>query len=202
MANNRLAILDAAIAAIARRGIRGLRVEEVAERAGVAVSLLYYHFKSRDGLIGAALERSLELLRSRDLQAAEALNGYERAEQLLLADLEPDLVQESSIVWGEALASAVFEPSLREQLGQAYDAWTELIVERIRDGQQDSSIDGRVDPETCAELITAAVDGISNRWNAGLLDLGRARELLIVATHQLLKLQPADIGRGLVVERT
>jgi AcrR family transcriptional regulator len=47
-------IRAAAARTIARRGIRGLRVEEVAAPAGVATSLLYYHFRSRSGLVNAA----------------------------------------------------------------------------------------------------------------------------------------------------
>ena len=40
MAARKTAILDAAIAVIARRGVRGLRVEEVAADAGVDISLV------------------------------------------------------------------------------------------------------------------------------------------------------------------
>ena len=48
-------ILDAAIAVIARRGVRRMRVQEVATTAGVSVALVYHYFGSREGLLTAAL---------------------------------------------------------------------------------------------------------------------------------------------------
>ena len=45
---------------IARRGVRGLRVEQVAAEAGVAVSLIYYYFDNRNGLVRATLEHANE----------------------------------------------------------------------------------------------------------------------------------------------
>jgi len=49
--DRRRLILDSAIGVIARTGVRGLRVEAVAAEAGVAVSLIYYYFGSRKGLV-------------------------------------------------------------------------------------------------------------------------------------------------------
>ncbi len=55
MTSRREAILQASATAIAQRGVRGLRVSDVAEVAGVSPGLLYYHFKDRGGLLAAAL---------------------------------------------------------------------------------------------------------------------------------------------------
>jgi hypothetical protein len=70
------------------------------------------------------------------------------------------------------LASAVFEPSLREQLQAANDTWTGLVAERIA-----AAHDG-VDPREAAERLTALIDGLSARWLAGLITRERACELL------------------------
>src|SRR3954451_21926646 len=56
--DSRQRILDATARAIADRGVRGLRIEDVASEAGVSAALLYYHFKSRSGLVKAALEHA------------------------------------------------------------------------------------------------------------------------------------------------
>ncbi|SKW13398.1 Putative transcriptional regulator, TetR family [Mycobacteroides abscessus subsp. massiliense] len=55
MTSRQDAILQASAAAIAENGVRGLRVSDVAQVAGVSSGLLYYHFKDRDGLLAAAL---------------------------------------------------------------------------------------------------------------------------------------------------
>jgi AcrR family transcriptional regulator len=50
-------LLDTAYELFSRRGIRGVGIEEVIERAGVAKATLYRHFPSKDDLVLAFLER-------------------------------------------------------------------------------------------------------------------------------------------------
>jgi len=50
------AILKAAVAEYAERGRDGVRIEQVAVRAGVNKSLIYRHFENRDKLFEAALQ--------------------------------------------------------------------------------------------------------------------------------------------------
>ena len=49
-------ILDASYELFSQRGIRGVGVNEVIERAGVATATLYRHFPSKDRLVLAFLE--------------------------------------------------------------------------------------------------------------------------------------------------
>ena len=186
MADRKTAILDAAIAVIARNGVRGLRVEDVAETAGVAVSLLYYHFGTRSGLVRAALDHANE--RASHCARVEESCGYGRVRRMLLSEFD-DLphVRETSVVWGEVLASAVFDAELRDQLRPANEAWVALVARRIGDGQSDGSVRADCDRWACAECLTSLVDGLSARWFAGLLDRDRACELLDRAITRTLR---------------
>jgi AcrR family transcriptional regulator len=175
--DRRSAILDAAIAVIARRGVRGLRVEEVAAEAGVATSLLYYYFANRNGLVRATLDHANERA---ERSVHEDATGRAAVERSLLAELE-DGARATSVVWGEVLASAVFEPDLRDQLNEATGAWNELIATAIRAGVADGSIPGAVEPQAAAERLTALVEGLSARWLAGITTRERARQLLAAA---------------------
>ena len=49
------AILNATLALIAERGVDGLRVDDVAERAGVGKAAIYRRYRSRDELLVAAV---------------------------------------------------------------------------------------------------------------------------------------------------
>jgi AcrR family transcriptional regulator len=180
-ADRRGAILDAAIAVIARRGVRGLRVEQVAAEAGVAVSLIYYYFDNRNGLVRATLEHANERAAS-SARGSDGGSGRDKVAGSLLAELDGgDHVRDTSVVWGEVLASAVFEPDLRDQLREASGRWSELVAATIAEGVADGSIPGGVDAQATAERLTALVDGLSARWLAGLLPRERARELLDAA---------------------
>jgi TetR/AcrR family transcriptional regulator len=52
----RARILDAATREFSANGLAGARTERIAEAAGVNKALLYYYFRSKDALYGAALE--------------------------------------------------------------------------------------------------------------------------------------------------
>ncbi|EXU91813.1 helix-turn-helix domain-containing protein [Streptomyces noursei] len=182
MSDRRTAIMEAAARVIARRGVRGLRVEELAAEAGVSTALIYYHFKDRAGILRRTLEfindRAAAYTTERDPDAAP-LDPRQELEQALLLELQDDeAVRENSIAWGELRASAIFEPHLREDLAKATLIWVQEVADLL----------GRVRPmataaglAVAAERLTAVVEGLSMRWLSGILPLGHARELVVDA---------------------
>jgi TetR/AcrR family transcriptional regulator len=60
---SRAAILQAAIREFAREGVAGARTDAIAKAARVNKALLYYYFRDKDALYGAALE---QVFRERD----------------------------------------------------------------------------------------------------------------------------------------
>jgi AcrR family transcriptional regulator len=77
-------ILDTAYELFSRRGVRGVGVDEVIERAGVAKATLYRHFPSKDELVLAFLEQR-ERRWTLDWVEAEAKRGGSAPEEQLLA---------------------------------------------------------------------------------------------------------------------
>lgn len=176
MASDRqVLIMEAAVRVIARSGVRGLRVEQLAAEAGVSTALIYYHFKDRSGLI----RRTLEFVSDRavaytDEAIARADDARGELEQMLLTELQDTPgVRENSTAWGELRASAVFESDdLRDALARSTRSWVNDVAEAIRAVRPDANA------EDAAERLTALVEGLSERWLSGSLGLERARELL------------------------
>ncbi|MGW4490168.1 TetR/AcrR family transcriptional regulator [Amycolatopsis sp. NPDC004368] len=75
-------ILDAAAELFYLHGLRGVGVEQVIERSGVAKSTLYVHFRTKEDLVAAYLRRTDESWRARLRAAAEAA-GPAAADQLV-----------------------------------------------------------------------------------------------------------------------
>ncbi|MBL6457637.1 TetR family transcriptional regulator [Belnapia sp. T6] len=75
------ALLAAATAEFAEKGLAGARVDEIARRAGVNKQLVYHHFGNKEALYRAALE-----------QVYSGIRAEERA--LHLADLPPEAALE------------------------------------------------------------------------------------------------------------
>ena len=77
-------ILDTAYELFSQRGIRGVGVDEVIERAGVAKATLYRHFPSKDELVLAFLDLR-EQRWTKDLIEAGAIRRGSNPEERLLA---------------------------------------------------------------------------------------------------------------------
>ncbi|QNS08405.1 TetR/AcrR family transcriptional regulator [Streptomyces xanthii] len=115
--DRRRAILEGAARVIARRGVRGLRMDELATEAKVSTALIYYHFKDRAGTLRHTLEfisERAERYTSVEGDALAPQDAQQKLEQTLLLEFQdaPE-VRENSTVWGELRASAIFEPELR-----------------------------------------------------------------------------------------
>ncbi|MFE1764088.1 TetR/AcrR family transcriptional regulator [Streptomyces angustmyceticus] len=182
-------ILEAAARLIARRGVRGLRVEEVSAEAGVSTALIYYHFKDRTGL----LRRTLEFINRRAVRYTDAAfdasdDPRTQLTEILLRELQdaPD-VRENSAAWGELRATAVFDPDLRELLATATGEWNDDLAGLIhRAREADPALSG-VDAQAAAERLTALVEGVSERWLSGTTSLQRAHELIRGAVEAELR---------------
>ncbi|MCB8901582.1 MULTISPECIES: TetR/AcrR family transcriptional regulator [unclassified Streptomyces] len=179
MSSRSTQILEAAARVIARRGVRGLRVEELAAEAGVSTGLIYYHFKDRTGILRHTLEfindRAERYTTQRD-PAEEPLSAREELDEVLLLELQdtPE-VRENSSAWGELRASAVFDPVLREDLARATLIWVQEVAALL----------GQVQPmapaatlAAAAERLTALLEGLSMRWLSGGIAIDHARTLL------------------------
>lgn len=73
--------VDVAIDLLAREGIAGLRVEVLAKRCGVTKGSFYWHFKDRQALLDAVLERWREG-RIRDIEKTTSVQPGQEREQL------------------------------------------------------------------------------------------------------------------------
>ncbi|MFE2992219.1 TetR/AcrR family transcriptional regulator [Streptomyces sp. NPDC059262] len=179
MASRSTQILEAAARVIARRGVRGLRVEELAEEAGVSTALIYYHFKDRTGILRKTLEFISDRAESYTAQVdpdAEPLSPREELDQRLLLELQDTTeVRENSSAWGELRASAVFDEVLREDLARATLVWVQDVA-ALLGGVQPMAPAAAL--AAAAERLTALLEGLSMRWLSGTLRIAHARTLM------------------------
>jgi AcrR family transcriptional regulator len=76
-------ILDSAYELFSRRGIRAVGIDEVIERAAVAKATLYRHFKSKDELVLAFLDRREQIWTKERVEAQARQRGATPEERLL-----------------------------------------------------------------------------------------------------------------------
>ncbi len=78
-------ILDAAEARLVAVGPGGLRLQDIAEAAGVSHPTVLHHFGSREGLVRAVVERALHQINAELVEAITASRGDEERLQVMLA---------------------------------------------------------------------------------------------------------------------
>ncbi|MEV7445408.1 TetR/AcrR family transcriptional regulator [Streptomyces sp. NPDC091204] len=181
MTDRRRAILTSAARVIARSGVRGLRVADLAAEAGVSTALIYYHFKDRPGILRHALafigDRADRYTATGEGRvAARPSDPRQLLEQTLLLEFQ-DLpeVRENSTAWGELRAHSVFDPELREELATAGAAWVAEVAGHLAELRPAAPADAVT---AAAERLTALLEGLSVRWLSGLLPVEHARGLL------------------------
>lgn len=117
-------ILAAAEEEFAKHGLLGARTEQISAQTGVAKSMIYYYFKSKEGLYQAVLERcATQLVKISQQLDIEALPPEQALEQFLRAFL--DLVAQKP-----HLPLLMLHESIQNQ-GQYYKRTGSLAIDSV-----------------------------------------------------------------------
>jgi AcrR family transcriptional regulator len=183
-------ILTAATTCIARNGVRGLRVNDVAKEAGVSSGLLYYHFTDRAGLLAATLDHINKQVGKDDTPASPAVaDGDRQLRHLLLDEIKDDAeVRRNSVAWNELRACSVFEQDLSEPLSRTTAEWNRDIARALAAAGHGANEE---EAAATAEILTCLVEGVSGRWLSGVVSTERARALVAAALDSLTRGRPA-----------
>jgi AcrR family transcriptional regulator len=171
--DTRTLILEAARSRLLADGHAGLSTRKVAEKAGVPVSQLHYHFGSKQGLILALFEeenrRRLDRQRSMYAQALPLWQRYEQACDFLEDDLDSGYVR----VLQEMIAAGWSNAELGAAVRELLSGWVALLAEVAREAERRHGPLGPFTAEEVATLVASAFFG-----SEALLLLGFDREVL------------------------
>jgi AcrR family transcriptional regulator len=161
-------ILRAARTAIAEDGYAGTTTRAVAERAGVRLSLVHYHFGGKQQLLRALLEHENERLleRQRALYAGpESLaEKWLRACDYLVEDLRSGYVR---VLW-ELWAIGLAEPDLAAHWREAITSWLGLLEGVTVDWAAEQDLELPMSPRAVTALVASAFLGAEALILAGI----------------------------------
>lgn len=157
MADRRTVIADAAIATLAREGMRGFTHRAVDRTAGLPEGSTSYYFRTREALMSAALARMAELDRL-DIGDVPALAGtvdLETLTELAAAVVRRWLAggRERTLARYELTLESTRRPELREAL-VAHGSAFRLVAE------QTVAAAGASEPERRGRALVAYLDGL------------------------------------------
>jgi AcrR family transcriptional regulator len=192
-------IAQAALELIASQGLRRLNVAAVARRVGLVPSGIYRHFRSKDEILDAVLERVRQRLME-NVQAAreEHADPLECLHDVLLRHIR--FIRE-----GRAIPRIIFSddfhggrPELKEKVFSIFGQYSGQLADIVRRGQEQGMMRADIDPATVAMMVFGIVLPAGILWHLteGGFDVtrhaARAWEMLLSA------IVPTGIARDFV----
>jgi AcrR family transcriptional regulator len=155
-------ILKAAMQLFAHRGFHETSMSEVAREARVSKALIFWHFKTKEELFVAVLNRLLEPYFIDFAEEAAVMD--ERAQILKLAESYLLFVRDNASSVRFFLAQMLHDPrlseSLNEQVLQLYGGYRAMLVELIASAQKKGICARQSAPELAAAFLLSALNGL------------------------------------------
>jgi AcrR family transcriptional regulator len=159
-------IAEAALQLVASQGLRRLSVAAVARRVGLVPSGIYRHFRSKDEILRAVLDRiEQRLLENIRIASEEHTNPLECLRDVLMRHIR--FIRE-----GRALPRIIFsddfhggQPELKEKVLGIFGKYSGQVADLVRRGQQLGLIRAEVDPASVAMMVFGVVVPAAILWH-------------------------------------
>jgi AcrR family transcriptional regulator len=188
-------ILEAARESLREQGYSGTSIRAVAERAGVQLSLVHYHFGSKQSVLVAVLERENEKLLERQ-QALFTGPGplsakWRAACRFLEDDLESGYVR---ILW-ELWAAGLADEELAARWRDATAGWRRLMAEVVEEWSREVGLELPISATAVATLVANLFQGLEVEILAGVSEDEAPHLEVLEAVAQLIERIEADASR-------
>lgn len=178
----REALIAAAAVEMAEKGIDGASLDAICARAGFTRGAFYVHFKDREDLVVAVVERHLKSFFDQVIAANDAPEDLERTIAQYVSTvvaMAPSLRNRKEWRFHHTLAACARSPVLRERYGSLQHEAMARIRKAAEAGQREGTVRRDVPAEAMAEILVVLTMGIDAMFDAGIeFDLlGGARAL-------------------------
>jgi len=184
--DTRQKVFRAAVELIAEHGYAATTVDAIAERAGVAKGTVFYNFGSKEGLFGALLEHSINLL-------AEALAGADTGESALDALDSVVLGQlrffEEHGAFARVLLAEMWRTAWQEAVARLRQSAFGVYADVLRRAAANGELRADLDVETAATAVFGMVLTVAIERRALYPDrpLERTHATLVELLHGRIK---------------
>jgi TetR/AcrR family transcriptional regulator, fatty acid metabolism regulator protein len=172
-------IAEAALSLVADRGLSRLSIAAVARRVGLVPSGIYRHFKSKDEILLAILDRvEQRLLENVRAAEEETPDPLQRLRSLLMRHIR--FIRE-----GRALPRIIFSDDFhrgqaerKTRVQRVFSAYMGRIAEFVCQGQEEGKIRPELDPATVAMMFLGMIVPAAIVWHVteGGFDVTRHAE--------------------------
>jgi AcrR family transcriptional regulator len=160
-------IIDAALETLKAEGYAGTSAREIARRGGFNQALIFYHFKSVNGLLLAALEQTSDLRMARYRQAVDRAETLEDLLDVAMRIYREDLEAGHMTVVSELMAGSMAHPELKAQIIERMGPWIDFAEGAIRKALAGSPFEQALPTRRLAFALVAFYCGINMLSNLG-----------------------------------
>ena len=158
-------VLDAAGRLIHLQGYHCTSLDDVLRESGVGKGNFYYHFKSKEELGYAIIDRLVRGFVERTLGPAFADPDADPVAQIHdVLDRVLDTQRQRNCIGGCPMGNLASELSdvhegFRKRLAEVFVAWRVTMAQALRRGQATGRLSADCDPEGAASFLVAALEG-------------------------------------------
>jgi AcrR family transcriptional regulator len=154
----REALIQAAIEAFAEEGLEAPSLDAICERAGYTRGAFYVHFRDRDDLVVAVMERVTAVLLDTLIATGDAALDLERTVRSFADAVAAGAYPvPGSVRSHQILQACARSETIRERYVQTLGEAARRVTHVIRRGQEAGSVRCDLDPAQTANLLIALV---------------------------------------------
>lgn len=154
-------VLEATWRVMARDGLEGVSVREIAAEAGYSTGVIAHYFKNKDDVVRSALLRVWRREADRIAARTAGLRGME-ALRAAVAEVLPSGEERKleMAVWLCFWGSAIGDERLIAEQRRYYGSWRALLRRHLTEAQQLGEVRSELDPASEAVRLAAIIDGV------------------------------------------
>ena len=182
-------ILDAAREALATDGYTGTTTRAVADRAGVQLSLVHYHFGGKRGLLGAVLEYENERLIDRQQRLFVKEEPLAAKWRTACAYLQEDLRSGYVRILWELWAAGLTDEDLARRWREAMAQWRVLLENVVSEWASAAGVELPMPSRSVATLVANIFQGAEVEILAGVSEDDAPHYAALEAVAELIARQ-------------
>jgi AcrR family transcriptional regulator len=168
--DTRQQILAAARDALAESGAAGTTTRAIADRAGVQLSLVHYHFGGKQQLLAAVLDRENEVLLERQRALYDGPGPLAGKWRTACAYLREDLSSGYVRIGWELWAAGLADPDLAARWRDALAGWRDLLIRIATEWMEECGVELPISPLALVTLVGDAFLGAEAEILAGVTE--------------------------------
>lgn len=162
----RESLIEASLKVIEKQGLTGITIGSIAKEAGCSYGVVAFHFKSKDGIIFAALDAlAAEYAASLERTSSDRETPAQSIRKMIENDFSSKATNKKKVtVWVSFWAEAARVPSFRQKCSDFKQYYNETLERDIKELAAKRGV--HVNAKRLARSLNAMIDGY---WIANLL---------------------------------